>query len=211
MSARGDAARRARWAAKDKQWNAAQLEAALDAWLTSLPAHLVQKLNDDMLAIFGKRYRSSSPLNATAEERDLVRAALEKIEEINLAYDAGHVEGDSQPGQEENSMSLEQAIQALTAAVEANTAAVKAGGGASAGGTTTTKKETKKEEVKKPTKTREELAAVMGKVKEAKTKEVAQALIKDVGKSDKLAGVAEELIDELFAAAEKKLAEEDEM
>lgn len=210
MSARGDAARRARWAAKDKQWNAAQLEAALDAWLTSLPAHLVQKLNDDMLAIFGKRYRSSSPLNATVEERDLVRAALEKIEEINLAYDAGHVEGDSQPGQEENSMSLEQAIQALTAAVEANTAAVKAGGGASAGGTTKSTKPPK-DEVKKPTKTREELAAVMGKVKEAKTKEVAQALIKDVGKSDKLAGVAEELIDELFAAAEKKLAEEDEM
>lgn len=210
MSARGDAARRARWAAKDKQWNAAQLEAALDAWLTSLPAHLVQKLNDDMLAIFGKRYRSSSPLNATAEERDLVRAALEKIEEINLAYDAGHVEGDSQPGQEENSMSLEQAIQALTAAVEANTAAVKAGGGASAGGTTKSTKPPK-DEVKKPTKTREELAAVMGKVKEAKTKEVAQALIKDVGKSDKLAGVAEELIDDLFAAAEAKLKEEDEM
>lgn len=204
MSARGDAARRARWAARDKQWEAAQLEAALDSWLTSLPPHLIQRLHDELFAIFGQRYRSSNPLNATVEERDRTLALLE---EINRTWDAGHDPSDSQPGHEENSMSLEQAIAANTAAVEALTAAIKAGGGASTSGKAP--KETKTADKVKPAHSREELAAMMGKVKAEKGAEVAKALIKSDGKSDKLAEVAEENIDALFAAAEAKLAEEE--
>lgn len=161
---------------------------------------------DGMQAIYGRRLSNLATLNSTPEERARTKALLH---EINLAWDAGHDPSDSQPGHEENTMSIEKALADLTAAVEANTAALKAGGGAAA--TTKVAKETKETKVAKPTHTREELAAIMGKVKAEKSSDVAKALILSDGKSAKLAEVAEENIDALYAAAEAKLKEEDEM
>lgn len=112
------------------------------------------------------------------------------------------------------------ALAANTAAVEANTLALK---GASTGAAVTTsvaepkpkadakpkKDEKVKEEAFKAKHTREELAGAMGLLKEKKGTPAAKAMIKEVGLSDTLAGVAEENIDALYDAATAATAEED--
>lgn len=99
-------------------------------------------------------------------------------------------------------MSLEQALAANTAAVEALTAALKAGGGtagAAAGKTTTTK--TKTETKVTPKNSREEMQALLKKVKEEKSADDAKAIIKDVGGVEKMADIPEDKIDAVFDAA----------
>ena len=205
MSARGDAARRRRWGEKDNN-DAKQLEAMLESWLSVLPDDLCDQLEAGLHNIFGSRLGKQS-LNSTPAERKQV---LDLIEQINLSLATGHDQGVIQPGHEENSMSLEQALAANTAALEANTAALLKSGGA---GTTSTKSTKTTTDKPKSTKTREELAAVMDKVKAAKGTPVAKGLIVEFGKpaDGKLANVPEENIDALFAAAEAKLAEEEDM
>ena len=204
MSARGDAARRARWAARDKRWEDAQFESALESWLVALPEHLCDQLENDIRAILGERY-GKAQMSTTADERKRIVAVITKI---NLAWAAGHDSGVHQPGHEESSMSLEQALAANTAALEANTAAIlKAAGstGTTKGGTTTKKDDA----AAKPKHTREELAALMGKVKAEKSKEDAQALIKQFStETGKLVDVPDDKIDGLYAAGEAKLKEE---
>lgn len=97
-------------------------------------------------------------------------------------------------------MSLEEKIAALTAAVEANTAALKAGGGAKAG--TGSSSPASKH-------TRAEMQAAMNELKEKKGAPEAKALIKEVGGVDKLADIPDDKIDACFDAAKKKLAAED--
>lgn len=204
MSGRGDAARRRRWGDKDHN-DAKQLEAMVDAWLGVLPADLCIRLEEGLMAIFGERYGAYA-LNSTREERARV---LDLIEQINLTLAAGHDQGDHQPGHEESSMSLEQALAANTAALEANTAALLKAAGSTGGGTTKASGSKKEETASKPKHSREELAALMGKVKADKSKEVAQALIKDHSpETGKLADVPDDKIDALYAAGEAKLKEE---
>ena len=109
-------------------------------------------------------------------------------------------------------MSLEQKIEALTAAIEANTAALKAGGGAAASTSkATATKTTKEEKPKAPAHTREEMAALVRKVKAEKGEDAAKGIIKEVGGVEKLADIPDAKIDAVFDAATEKLAEEEDM
>jgi hypothetical protein len=108
-------------------------------------------------------------------------------------------------------MSLEDKIEALTKAVEASTAALTAGGAAPAATTTAKAGKTKTTETTAPTTTREEMVAALNEVKEKKGVSDAKALIKDVGKADKMADISDKLIDAVFKAAQAKLAEEEGM
>lgn len=105
-------------------------------------------------------------------------------------------------------MSIEQALAALTAAVEANTAALK--GGASAG-KTETKNETKtKGYTAKHTK--EEMLAAMNEVKEKIDADTAKGIRDSVGKVAKLAELTDPAtIDAVYDAAKAALkkAEDD--
>lgn len=109
-------------------------------------------------------------------------------------------------------MSLEAALAANTAALEANTQAILKGGTAAASTAAAgkTAKAGKAETAAPASKhTREELAAALNSLKEAKGAPVAKALIKSVGGVDKLADVPEAKIDALFDAAGEKEVEED--
>ncbi len=116
-------------------------------------------------------------------------------------------------------MSLEQAIQALTAAVEANTALLK--------GASVTKsvvkedapaadrpvkpaKPPKVEEKVKPKSefTREQMQAALSSLKEANGAPAAKAVIKEFGKVDKMADIADDDIDAVYIAATSALEEE---
>lgn len=153
--------------------------------------------------------------------RDGLKVVYEKARqhyESTRSHKPGQLAEVSTPGHEENTMSFDKliadhtaALIANTAALEANTAAVKAGGGASTKTSAKDKPPTKEKEAEtsKPKHSREDLAAIMGKIKAKKSSEVAKELIADVGGSDKLALVAEDKIDALYAAAEAKLAEAD--
>jgi hypothetical protein len=103
-------------------------------------------------------------------------------------------------------MSIEQALAALTAAVEANTAALK--GGASAG-KSETKTETKGYTAKH---TKEEMLAAMNEVKEKIDAATAKGIRDDVGKVAKLAELTDPAtIDAVYDAAKAALkkAEDD--
>jgi hypothetical protein len=106
-------------------------------------------------------------------------------------------------------MSIENALQALTVAVEANTAALKGGAPAAATGDKPTTKARGKAGVK-PSHSRSELVAVMSELREAQGASVAKAMIKEVGGSDKLADVPDANVDALFEAGKKALGNEDE-
>lgn len=108
-------------------------------------------------------------------------------------------------------MSLEQALAANTAALEANTAALLG----AAGKTTTTGKTTadKTEKAGKTEKssskskhTKAEMQAALNDVKEQKGTAVAKKLIKEAG-FDKLADVTEDKFDELYDAAKAELGD----
>lgn len=130
------------------------------------------------------------------------------------------------------------ALQANTAAVEANTLALKSGGtvntistgsddgaakaksDADAAAAAKAKADKKAADAKakadaeakpKAKRTREELASAMGLMKEKKGTPAAKALIKEVGLSEGLANVAEENIDALYDAATKAVADDEEV
>lgn len=112
-------------------------------------------------------------------------------------------------------MSLEQKIEALTAAIEANTAALLAGGtSAPAATTTTTTKTTKAEKAPKADEyvakhTETEARAAIEKVKVDKGVPAAKAIIKAVG-FDKLGDIKKaEDFDKLYDKAQEALAEDD--
>lgn len=106
-------------------------------------------------------------------------------------------------------MSLEEKIAALTVAIEANTAAVKAGGGTPAAAGKPAGKGTgaAAATTTKPKHTREELVAALGQVKEKSDAATARELFK--AHAEKMAGIPEGKIDEVFAAATAKIAELD--
>lgn len=105
-------------------------------------------------------------------------------------------------------MSLEDAIVKLTAAVEANTAALKAGGGTSASSTKTTKTESAGSASYTPKHDKSKMTAALSEVKEKFDAATAKGIIKNVGKADKMADITDpKLIDETYEAAVAKLAE----
>lgn len=110
-------------------------------------------------------------------------------------------------------MSLEQKIEALTAAVEALTVAMKAGGAAPAAsasadkpaGTKTTK--TTKAAEYEPKHSKEEMQAAMAEVKEKLGVAKAKEIRGEVGKVDKLADITDpKIIDAVYDAAQAALA-----
>lgn len=111
-------------------------------------------------------------------------------------------------------MSLEQKIEALTAAVEALTVAMKSGGAASASsadkpaGTKTTK--TTKAEYE-PKHSKEEMQAAMAEVKDKLGVAKAKEIRGEVGKADKLADITDpKVIDAVYEAAKAALEAEEE-
>jgi hypothetical protein len=114
-------------------------------------------------------------------------------------------------------MSIEKALADLQAAIEANTAAVLGKAGAAA--ETTTVKTTKTEATAKPGKTtkvvkegpsREEMQALLTRVKEEKDAATAKGLIKKFGKVEKMAEIGEDRIEAVFNAAKALLEAETE-
>lgn len=103
-------------------------------------------------------------------------------------------------------MSLEDRIVALTAAIEANTAAL--GGAkapAAAAGKTAATKPTK---AAAPAHTREELASLFSEFKAVEGgTDAAKAVVSEVGKVSKSKDIPDNLIDAVFDAATEKLAE----
>lgn len=109
-------------------------------------------------------------------------------------------------------MSIEQAIEKNTAALEALTAAVLATaklapGAAASTGTGSTKAADKKADAA-PKATREEMTAVLKELGETKGAEVAVAIIKEIGKSPKMAQIKDAQVDAVYKAAKVKLEEE---
>lgn len=106
-------------------------------------------------------------------------------------------------------MSIEQALAALTAAVEANTAALKAGGGAAAATAKADKPAKEKAEPKGYTAkhTKEEMMTVMNEVKEKIDAATAKGIRDEVGKVSKLSELVDaETIDKVYDAAKAALA-----
>jgi hypothetical protein len=106
-------------------------------------------------------------------------------------------------------MSLEQKIEALTAALEANTAALtKSVGGASGGTTTKTKKDEPKGYAAKHSV--EEMQAALQELKDKAGAPVAKGIVKEVGGKEKMAEITDpETIDKVYEAAKNKLKEHD--
>lgn len=109
-------------------------------------------------------------------------------------------------------MSIEEALSKLTAAVEANTAAL-LGGGKSAAAPAGEKAAS----TTKPSKpagytaqhSHEEMAAALGEVKEKFGAPAAKAIIKEVGGKDKMAEITDpKAIDATYDAAKAKLEDE---
>lgn len=108
-------------------------------------------------------------------------------------------------------MSLEQAIVALTAAVEANTAAL--GGKAPVAGKAEKPAATSKPAASayEPKHSKEEMKAALAEVKEKQSTLAAKEIIKEVGKQDKMDEINDpKIIDLTYAAAKAKLAESEE-
>jgi hypothetical protein len=112
-------------------------------------------------------------------------------------------------------MSIEAALQALTAAVEANTAALKAGGGSAAAApkadakAAAPKAEAKVEKAAKSKYTLDQVKAAIVKVRETQGTPAAKAIIADAGKADKMDNIKPENFDGVIAACEAALAESD--
>jgi len=102
-------------------------------------------------------------------------------------------------------MSLEQKIEALTAAVEALTVSMKAGGAAPAAGKTT-KTEKATPAGYKAKHSVEEMQAALAEVKEKLGTPAAKAIITDIGKAAKMAEITDpETVDACYDAAKAKL------
>lgn len=99
-------------------------------------------------------------------------------------------------------MSIETLLTNLTAAIEANTAAMLKSGGAAAAGKTTGEKKTA--EKKGPT--REEMEAALSAVKEKHGTKAAKEIIADVGKAAKMAEIEEANFKAVLDAAKAKEA-----
>lgn len=110
-------------------------------------------------------------------------------------------------------MSLEQAIEKLTAAVEANTAALLKSGGAtsaSAGKTETVPAKESKAEKYEAKHTKDEMMAALSELKKKAggDAEVPKKIIKEIGGADKMADINDPAkIDAVYEAAKKKMAE----
>lgn len=108
-------------------------------------------------------------------------------------------------------MSIEQALAANTAAIEALTVAVlataKLAPGAAVADKAATTKAPKAEAA--PKATRDEMVATLKELGETKSSDIAKAVIKEVGKSDKMAGIKDNLVDAVYQAAKAKLTEEE--
>lgn len=109
-------------------------------------------------------------------------------------------------------MSIEEALSKLTAAVEANTAALLGAGGKAAASTTAPEKAPSK-----PAKaaayeakhSHEEMAAALGEVKEKFGAPAAKAIIKETGGKDKMAEITDpKTIDAVYDAAKAKLEDD---
>lgn len=146
---------------------------------------------------------------------DVFWTAAEYYEQHN-GVPPGQQHDDLQTTEKEISMSLEQALAANTAALEANTAALlgaktsaaAAAGATDAGKTTSAGKgKAGKAEAKKNEHTREELVAVLGEVKEKFDVKAARACF---APTEKMADIPEADIDKVYAAAKAKLEEEEE-
>jgi hypothetical protein len=104
-------------------------------------------------------------------------------------------------------MSIEQALAALTAAVEANTAAL---GGAKTAAPAASKPAAEKSTAKtyEPKHAKEEMQAALAEVKEKAGTPAAKEIITEIGKATKMAEITDpKLIDACYAAAKAKLAE----
>jgi hypothetical protein len=103
-------------------------------------------------------------------------------------------------------MSLEQKIEALTAAVEALTAKMS---GASVGTPAATSKAAKAAAVEyTPKHTKDEMMVALNSVKEKFGQPVAKAIVVDIGKADKMANITDpKLIDAACDAALAKMKE----
>ena len=115
-------------------------------------------------------------------------------------------------------MSIEQLIAANTAALEALTAAIKAGGTAAPAAETTKVEKTEKTKVEK-TKADEyeakhgasEMQALLNKVKETKGVADAKRIISEIGKAAKMADITDpKLVDAVFNECEKVLGGDEE-
>lgn len=112
-------------------------------------------------------------------------------------------------------MSLEQKIEALTAAIEANTAALLKSGGKPAAAAKTDSDDAEKpaaaaKKTAKPAKvesehTREEMQAALGELKEATDAATAKAVISKHGGVAKMAEIPDDKIDAVYEAAKKAL------
>jgi ketol-acid reductoisomerase len=112
-------------------------------------------------------------------------------------------------------MSLEQAIETLTKAVQELTAVTKAGGGKNttqSSSETSSKTETKKKETPKSEHSRTDMQAALNEVKEKKGMPAAKQILADHGDGKKMAEVADDKIDAVYKAAKAALeAEDDDM
>lgn len=105
-------------------------------------------------------------------------------------------------------MSLEDKIAALTAAVEANTAALKGGAGKS----TSTASADKGETGYKPKYDASKMAAALNDVKEKHGMPEAKKIVKEVGGAAKMSEITDPAtIDKVYEAAKKRLEEEEGM
>ena len=111
-------------------------------------------------------------------------------------------------------MSIEEALSKLTAAVEANTAALLGAGGKAAAPAASTEKAAS---ASKPAKaaayeakhSHEEMAAALGEVKEKFGAPAAKAIIKETGGKDKMAEITDpKTIDAVYDAAKAKLEDD---
>lgn len=109
-------------------------------------------------------------------------------------------------------MSIEQALAALTAALEANTAALGGAKAAPAAGKTDKPAAGKAAAAAyEPKHTKEEMQAALAEVKEKAGTPAAKEIITEIGKAAKMAEITDpKIIDACYAAAKAKLAEAEE-
>ena len=106
-------------------------------------------------------------------------------------------------------MSLEDKIAALTAAVEANTAALKGG---AAGKSTSTASADKGDSGYKAKHDASKMAAALNEVKEKHGMSEAKKIVKEVGGAAKMSEITDPAtIDKVYEAAKKRLEEEEGM
>lgn len=104
-------------------------------------------------------------------------------------------------------MSIEAAIEKNTAALSALTAALIATAKLAPSGEAGTKSTGTKGDAA-PKATKEEMIAALKELGETKGAETAKEIIKSVGKSEKMAGIKDTLVDAVYKAAKAKLEEE---